>query len=417
MRAQLPGRFVAFVDADGSREIIVEKDQPVVDQDLHFAPFKKGTWKHYSHLDGLAEDNVLASYESADGALWFATGGGVSRFDGKEFTTLTKESGLPDNRVQAIAEFPDGVMWFGTRSGLCRYDWRGDKRFTMFAQTNGLAGDIIQTLARDPAGALWVGTSTGLTRYDGQSFTNFYGSRVHDSTPAGNDGVMIGNATVVPALRPSAPQLAMKDTVLQLSATNSYALLPADAFAGLTNATVEGWVIWDRPTKDMVFFDFGRYFTNRSETASNSEFNIQQIGSGNDLIAPAFTKSQTAGRIAVTNALVPGVWMHLALVTGSEGMKFFINGDLAGTNAFTGSFNLMCSETANFLGRNLYPSDDLAGAIAEFRVWKTSRTGGANPGEHVSLKQLADSGAGSGGPVEFPFRQQRRGPGLEPGRT
>ena len=54
LRAQLPGRFM---ELDNGRVITLEKDQPVLNQDFKFAPFKKGVWRHLSRLDGLAEDN------------------------------------------------------------------------------------------------------------------------------------------------------------------------------------------------------------------------------------------------------------------------------------------------------------------------------------------------------------------------
>src|SRR5215471_14469522 len=78
--------------------------------------------------------------------------------------------------------------------------------WTTLTLTNGLPGENIQTLSRDPSGALWIGTSSGLSRFDGRTFTNFYGLLAHDSGPAGLHGAMMGNATVVNALRPTAPQ-------------------------------------------------------------------------------------------------------------------------------------------------------------------------------------------------------------------
>ena len=37
-------------------------------------------------------------YDAEDGSLWIATAGGVSRFDGKEFTTLTTDDSALDDR-------------------------------------------------------------------------------------------------------------------------------------------------------------------------------------------------------------------------------------------------------------------------------------------------------------------------------
>jgi signal transduction histidine kinase/CheY-like chemotaxis protein/ligand-binding sensor domain-containing protein len=383
LRAQLPGQWL---ELNGGREVVLEKDQPVVDQDFRFAPFKKGVWKHYSHIDGLADDNVIANYEAADGALWFATAGGVSRFDGKEFTALTKEKGLPDNQVRAIAEFPDGVMWFGTRSGLCRYDphslliadtkdeaesrtrTRKSEAFTTFTQSNGLAGDNIQNLARDPAGALWIGTSTGLSRYDGHSFTNFYGLRIHDSTAAHHDGVVIGNAAVVESERPAGPQPMAREKALYLDGTNGYVGLPAGMLETLSNATVEGWVRWDqfKPLSHLLEF-----------SSLHGDLLVQQGSEPEDLLVEFRTHPSGEGKtIRAKEVLSPGKWNHVAIVIGASGAKLYFNGAPIGANAAAMSFAGMGLNTNNLLGACPTRADKyiLHGSIDEVRIWDTERT-------------------------------------------
>ncbi len=56
-----------------------------------------------------------------DGALWFGTWEGISRFDGEAWTTFTTNDGLVSNGVQSIAVAPDGALWFGTFGGVSRY--------------------------------------------------------------------------------------------------------------------------------------------------------------------------------------------------------------------------------------------------------------------------------------------------------
>jgi len=65
--------------------------------------FKKGTWKNYTTLDGLAQNAVTDIYRSPNSVIWFATeGGGVSRYDGKEFVNFTTKDGLGHNWGYAI---------------------------------------------------------------------------------------------------------------------------------------------------------------------------------------------------------------------------------------------------------------------------------------------------------------------------
>ena len=70
--------------------------------------------------DGLAGNIVYSIAQGRDGALWFGTNRGVSRFDGKAFSGVGLEQGLLDQHVYALAVGPDGDVWAGTRKGVAR---------------------------------------------------------------------------------------------------------------------------------------------------------------------------------------------------------------------------------------------------------------------------------------------------------
>ena len=177
---EVRGRGSEEVRGRGSEEagtLKVEPNKTFKGIDFRFAPFKKGTWKTYTYLDGLASNHVFAVHRDPDGTMWFGTfGGGVSRYDGKEFATFTSRDGLASDEVFAIYRNPDGVMWFGTSGGVSRYD--GDT-FTSFTIEDGLASDTVSSIYRDPDGAMWFGTGwfnvngNGVSRYDGKEFVNF----------------------------------------------------------------------------------------------------------------------------------------------------------------------------------------------------------------------------------------------------
>jgi len=139
------------------------------------------TWTSYTSRDGLADNSVTSVAVGPDGALWFGTGGylsnrGVSRFDGQAapdeaWTTYTSHDGLIGNAVYAIARAPDGVMWFGTRSGVSRFDGETWKSYT---PDSGLAGWAVESVAVAPDGTLWVGAlSSGVSRFDGETWTTY----------------------------------------------------------------------------------------------------------------------------------------------------------------------------------------------------------------------------------------------------
>ena len=144
--------------------------------DLRFAQFKKGTWKTYTYLDGLAHNWVLAIHRDPGGAIWFGTGGGgVSRYDGKEFVNFTTEDGLASNSVTFIHRARDGILWIGTGDldregrGISLYD---GKAFTNLTTKDGLADDNVLAFHCDPDGVMWFGTAGGISRYDGHGFIN-----------------------------------------------------------------------------------------------------------------------------------------------------------------------------------------------------------------------------------------------------
>jgi hypothetical protein len=72
-----------------------------------------------------------------------------------------------------------------------------------------------------------------------------------------------------------------------------------------------------------------------------------------------------------------GVWIHLACVSGTGGMKLYANGELVEENSDTRSFSSVAS-TSMFLGRGNTGDPGLVafpGQLDEFRVWSEARTG------------------------------------------
>jgi ligand-binding sensor domain-containing protein len=53
--------------------------------------------------------------------VWAGTPHGVRHYDGQEWESFTSHEGLADNRVQFAAFAADGSLWFATPGGLSRY--------------------------------------------------------------------------------------------------------------------------------------------------------------------------------------------------------------------------------------------------------------------------------------------------------
>lgn len=56
--------------------------------------------------------------DPVDASLWIGSEGGVTRYDGRTWETLTVESVLPASSISSIVRMPGGVYWFGSRDGL-----------------------------------------------------------------------------------------------------------------------------------------------------------------------------------------------------------------------------------------------------------------------------------------------------------
>src|SRR3954468_6483286 len=77
-----------------------------------------------------------------------------------QWGAVTSFHGLPSDRTHAIAQTQYGVTWFATDGGLARYDGRR----TNAINAEGLPLGRVLTLKTEESGALWIGTDNGATR-------------------------------------------------------------------------------------------------------------------------------------------------------------------------------------------------------------------------------------------------------------
>ena len=87
----------------------------------------------------------------------------------KQLQALTLEDGLPQSQVYAIAQDHKGYLWLGTQGGgLARFD---GKNFKVYNETNGLASNYINAIEAQND-TLYIGTKRGLSIKLKQQFLN-----------------------------------------------------------------------------------------------------------------------------------------------------------------------------------------------------------------------------------------------------
>jgi hypothetical protein len=73
VRCHVPGKYIYYgqkADTSDGAILVVEQDKTLKNIDFRFPPIKKGTWRHYSGLDGLAQNVVNKIYMDPDGFIW-----------------------------------------------------------------------------------------------------------------------------------------------------------------------------------------------------------------------------------------------------------------------------------------------------------------------------------------------------------
>ncbi|MCC6252505.1 MAG: hypothetical protein IT238_08595 [Bacteroidia bacterium] len=117
-------------------------------------------FKSFSLEEGLAQSEVNCIFQDSRGYIWVGTsGGGICRFDGKEFITFDSENGLGGQIVTGIAEDKNGNLWIGaTWGGLSKFD---GKKFTIY--NKGLPSSYITKIYIDKQGKIYAGTIAGIS--------------------------------------------------------------------------------------------------------------------------------------------------------------------------------------------------------------------------------------------------------------
>lgn len=88
-------------------------------------------------------------------------------------SSFSVDEGLPHSRIVALEEDLNGYLWIGTYGGgIARFDGRN---FESFDESNGLISSVVLNVRPDSKGNVWITTPLGISRFNGKTFTNFKG--------------------------------------------------------------------------------------------------------------------------------------------------------------------------------------------------------------------------------------------------
>jgi len=125
--------------------------------------------RHYTTVDGLDNNTVLAVRRTSDGSIWVRTfGPGLTEFDGQTFRTYVVGERLGDT-LSSLTEDREGNLWLGTKAlGALKVIRNG---WTTYAEADGL-GESVASVVENHAGELYVNSSGWrLSRFDGTRFS------------------------------------------------------------------------------------------------------------------------------------------------------------------------------------------------------------------------------------------------------
>jgi signal transduction histidine kinase/ligand-binding sensor domain-containing protein len=144
---------------------------PITKKPLSMEEQGIGSFKNYTSDDGLMIDDVLCVLIDIKGNLWFGSGNGISRYDGKKFSHFTHSNGLAAGYVRRMIEDHNGNLWMAIEGGgVSKFD---GKIFTNFNTKNGLIDENVYGLTEDKKGNMWFATGQGISKYDGVQFNNY----------------------------------------------------------------------------------------------------------------------------------------------------------------------------------------------------------------------------------------------------
>lgn len=139
---------------------------------------------HYNTMNGLPDNTVTDIATTPDGIMWFATSGGLVRYDGIKFKLISKSNtkGFPATALTDLFVDSDGRLWIGSNdSGVICKD---GESYAVYDINSGASSNSVRDISQRGDGSIVVATADGLFSVtDGQvqDFDNPFGIAIQSS--------------------------------------------------------------------------------------------------------------------------------------------------------------------------------------------------------------------------------------------
>ncbi len=128
-----------------------------------------GEIENFGEKDGLPTNSIYHSFwESADGSIWFASGGGsrlgigLVQYKDEHLQIWGMQYGLSNTSIFDVFHDREGTVWLPTNKGLSRLR---KQVISSFSTKDGINHSEVYPIYRDRQENIWIGTTKGLSIY------------------------------------------------------------------------------------------------------------------------------------------------------------------------------------------------------------------------------------------------------------
>ncbi len=154
-------------------------------------------FRNYNIEKGLPSNCIRGITQDYFGFMWFATDGGLVRFDGIEFRNypleIGEEKGIEENFIRTVTAV-NNDLWVGTDIALYRYDSDTDTftPFNIYTRDGKVTRNPVRVITADRDGNLWISVdgkgafeintaTNNVTQFEFPELNNFVGNIFTDS--------------------------------------------------------------------------------------------------------------------------------------------------------------------------------------------------------------------------------------------